>query len=299
MAQPRSKTVIPSRQPGATARAVSLMLAILLLGGCAHWMNATSERLSRNLSQAILNQNDLETVKDGAPAYLLLIEGLLNANPDSEALLQAASGLYSTYTSLFVTDRPRALRLSDKALRYGKQALCQRHASACDYQTLALAAFTQSLDRLEPGDVASLYALGSAWAGWVQLRQDDWNALAQLPRVEALMLRVVELDEGYREGGAHLYLGVLGALIPAALGGHPERGRQHFERAITLSQQRNLMAKVLFARHYARLVFDRPLHDRLLQEVLASPADAEGLTLINTLAQQHAKVLLEGSDDYF
>ena len=40
-------------------------------------------------------------------------------------------------------------------------------------------------------------------------------------------------------------------------------------RAVEISGGRNLMAKVLFARHYARLVFDQGLHDRLLGEVLA------------------------------
>jgi len=46
------------------------------------------------------------------------------------------------------------------------------------------------------------------------------------------------------------------------------------------------MVKVEYARRYARLVFDRPLHDRLLNEVLQAPASEPGLTLNNTLAQR-------------
>jgi len=45
--------------------------------------------------------------------------------------------------------------------------------------------------------------------------------------------------------------------------------------------------------------FDRPLHDRLLSEVLASSVQAEDLTLINSVAQQQAKALLASSDSYF
>jgi hypothetical protein len=56
---------------------------------------------------------------------------------------------------------------------------------------------------------------------------------------------------------------------------------------------------VEYARGYARLVYDRELHDRLLSEVLGSPVQAEGLTLFNTLAQQEARQLLESADDYF
>ena len=44
--------------------------------------------------------------------------------------------------------------------------------------------------------------------------------------------------------------------------------RQCFERAIEISEGKTLMAKVIYARQYARLVFDQELHDRLLQEVL-------------------------------
>ena len=54
------------------------------------------------------------------------------------------------------------------------------------------------------------------------------------------------------------------------------------------------MVKVLMAKHYARIVFDRELHDSLLQQVLEAPAEQPGLTLVNTLAQAEAAKLLAG-----
>jgi hypothetical protein len=59
------------------------------------------------------------------------------------------------------------------------------------------------------------------------------------------------------------------------------------------------MAKVLLARRYARLVFDRELHDRLCREVIDADPEAAGLTLVNIVAQEEAKELLESSEDYF
>jgi hypothetical protein len=53
------------------------------------------------------------------------------------------------------------------------------------------------------------------------------------------------------------------------------------------------------AEFYARLVFDRELHDRLLGEVLAADPKAPGYTLMNTLAQQRANQLLASGKDYF
>ena len=75
-------------------------------------------------------------------------------------------------------------------------------------------------------------------------------------------------------------------------------GRQHFERALAISNERNLIVKVC-ADQYGRLMFDRDLHDRLLNEVMAAPATAPGLTLMNTVAKERAQQLLDSADDYF
>jgi len=71
---------------------------------------------------------------------------------------------------------------------------------------------------------------------------------------------------------------------PDVAGGKPEAGRAHFERAIALSDGRNLIAKVELARRYARMMFDRRLHDTLLQDVMQAEIEAPGLTLSNALA---------------
>ena len=110
---------------------------------------------------------------------------------------------------------------------------------------------------------------------------------------------MVALEEGFEHGQAHLFLGILHSQLPAALGGQPEIGRAHFERAIALSHGHDLLAKVEYAHTYARLMFDRPLHDRLLEEVMAADPVVPGYTLNNVLAQQQARQLLDSADDYF
>jgi hypothetical protein len=59
------------------------------------------------------------------------------------------------------------------------------------------------------------------------------------------------------------------------------------------------MAQVNYAQRYARLLFERELHDRLLNQVLASESKVDGLTLSNTLAKQQAGELLNSADEYF
>jgi hypothetical protein len=144
-----------------------------------------------------------------------------------------------------------------------------------------------------------LYALAAAWAGRIQANSDDWKAIADIPKVQALLDRVVAIAPGHAQGEPYMYLGVLATLRPASLGGKPEEGKADFEKALALSGGRNQMVRVLYAQHYARLVFDQELHDRLLDEVLATDPHAPGLTLINTLAQQRARRLLESGKDFF
>ncbi len=262
-------------------------------------MSSATGRLADNVSRAIVNQDDVATVRDGAPAYLLMIDGLIDGDPESEGLLLGGAKLYGAYASAFVKEPDRTKRLAAKAKEYGTRALCRRGADLCAAAYGPAAGFEPLLAGLDRADVPALYGFGAAWAGWIQANADDWAAVAELPKVAAAMRRVVALDEGYDDGMAHLYLGVLATQIPPGLGGKPEEGKAHFEKAIALSQGRNLMVKVLYAKQYARLVFDRELHDRLLNEVLAADPKVPNLTLSNVLAQEQAKELLASAQEYF
>ncbi|HSH69709.1 MAG TPA: TRAP transporter TatT component family protein [Deferrisomatales bacterium] len=270
-----------------------------LLAGCASLLGSATGRLAADLSAAIANQDDPRTVRDGAPAYLLLVDGLIEGDPGDVDLLLTGARLYGTYAAAFVEDPDRARRLAAKARRYGDTALCECDAALCAAARGPLDGFLAALTTAGPADAAVLQGFAAAWAGWVQANPADWDAIADLPKIQAALRRVVELDDTLDGGAPHLYLGVLATLRPAQLGGDPEGGRAHFERALELSAGRDLMAKVLFAQHYARLVFDRELHDRLLGEVLAADPVAPGRTLSNTLAQERAAALLAGAEEYF
>jgi len=280
-------------------RIAPLLLLTLALCSCSHLAGRVAARMTSNLSAAVLNQNDPATVRDGAPAYLLLIDGLIEGSPENAELLLIGASLYGAYATTFVEDPDRAGRLGDRARQYGLRALCVDNKPLCRAVDSPFEEFRSKLIYIGPRDVALLYGFASSWAVWVQTNSNDWNAIAQIPKIEAAMRRVVDLDDGHAAGGAHLYLGVLMTLRPASLGGRPEEGRQHFERAVELSEGMNLMVKVLYARQYARLVFARELHDRLLLEVVEADPKAPELTLSNVLAQQEARDLLDAADDYF
>ena len=276
---------------------VFLMLSVL--AGCASIAASATSRLANNLSGAILNQDDPETVEAGAPAYLLLVDSLIAGDPQNEDLLRAGSKLYGAYATAFIKEPERASRFARKARDYSDRALCAHAVHLCNLVERPYDEFSAAVSSLKFGDVPVLYAGGVAWAGWIQANSSDWNAIASLAKVKAMMVRVVELEETYDHGEAHLYLGVIATLLPPALGGTPEEGRFHFERALELSGGHDLMAKVEYARRYARITYDRPLHDRLLREVLDADVVAPGLTLSNVLAKRQARELLASADSYF
>ena len=273
---------------------------VLVIGtGCANMLYNATSNVATSLSHAMLNHDDLDTIEAAAPAYLLMADAMLQAYPKDIALLTAAAQMYNAYANVFVSEPERAKRLTQRALDYAQRAACRQRSLACDWRKQRFTNFKDHLNELTIDDVPVFYAFGSALAGWIQARSDDWNAIAELPRVTAIMQRVIELDETYQQGVAHLYLGVTNTLLSPALGGKPEVGREHFEQAIRLSNGQDLTVKVLYARHYARLVFNRELYERLLQEVISADPIVPDLTLGNMLAQQQANELLVKANDYF
>lgn len=274
---------------------LSLGLAMLLTG-CA------TLKLPENLSGAILNSDDLQTVEDGLPSYLLMVDALVETYPRNEDMKLTAASLNGAYAGVFVdADHPeRRRRLSAKALNYAFDAFCTYDEAACGLREIEPEALPDTLERWrDEDDLPFLYTLGTAWAGYIQSHSEDWLAIAQLGQAQAVLEQTVAIDPGYERGTALLYLGVMNSILPPSLGGKPEVAQDYYERALDAADGRNLIVQVYYASQYARLVFDRELHDRLLQDALSRDPYVEGLTLQNVYAQERARELLASADDYF
>ncbi len=279
--------------------ALACALAAAALGGCASLVSNAASGFADNLSAAVLNQDDPETVRDGAPAYLLLLDSLIEGNPESPDILAAAANLYASYGAVFANEPARARRLTERARGYGATALCESFKPSCGWDDMDYEAYEATLSRLQPKHADYVLAYGVASLAWIRAHSDDWNALAELPHMEALLRRYLDIGDPSSSGAVYTYLGILATLRPPALGGDPEQGREYFERAVDLTGGDDLSVKVEYARGYARLIYDRDLHDRLLAEVLAADPKSDGYTLTNVLAQRDAAALAASADDYF
>jgi hypothetical protein len=277
----------------------AVLLAAVVLCACTNVVRKATTRFAQNLTSAILDQDDPGTLRDGVPAYLLLIDSTIEGDPEDAGSLLAGAKLYGAYAGGFVQDPVRAQRLAERAFGYAKRALCIRDRDLCVALDAPYETFAAALAKAPDDEVDVLYGFGAAWAGRIQVNAGDWNAIADLPKLQALLQRVTRIDTAYDSGGAWLYLGVINSIRPASLGGKPEEGKACFDKALELSGGRNQMVRVLYAQFYARLVFDQELHDKLLNEVLAADPVAPRLTLINVLAKEKAKALLASGKDYF
>lgn len=280
--------------------AAFLLAAIAVtVAGCAGLVNKASRSLADDLTIGILDQDDVATAREGIPSWLLLVDGLIQGSSQNAGMLVAGARLYGAYAGGFVDDPERSQRLAAHAFDYARRATCIDLPALCKQIDAPFEGFQTEVARTRAQDVPLIYVLATTWAGRIQTNRSDWNAIADIPKVQALLERVVVLDPNHARGEPYMYLGVLATLRPASLGGKPDEGKADFEKALALSNGQNQMVRVLYAKHYARLVFDKELHDKLLNEAIAADPHAPGLTLINVLAQQQARQLLESGKDYF
>jgi hypothetical protein len=126
------------------------------------------------------------------------------------------------------------------------------------------------------------------------------EAMAELPRVELMMKKVLELDEGFYYGGPHIFMGIWFASWPKEAGGDLKKAQKHFQRALEMGQGKFLMTYVYYADFYARKAIDKDLFVSTLQKVLDTPVDiAPEVTLLNAVAKKKAEDLLNHKEEIF
>jgi hypothetical protein len=281
---------------------------ISLLGLIAVWVSGCvstgqmvadgASSLLKEVASAVNRQSDVVLVRQGVPSYLMLSDGLIQKYPENPDLLLAGAQACGAYASL-LEEKDRAVALYAKSRQYALRALALQ-PELKGFQGASLDEFQEKLKGTGKKDVPLLFGAGAAWAGWIANTTDSVEAMADLPWVEALMGRVLQLDPDYYYGGAHLFEAILLSSRPEQFGGNLKKAQEHFLEARRIGQGKFLMTEVYYAQYYARQRLDRDLFAGTLKKVLESPPDLEpDLTLVNTLARQKAEKLLEQIDEFF
>lgn len=244
--------------------------------------------------------------RDAGASLVVSLDGLIAASPENERLLALGVRISTQFALAFVDDlgymseeqTAYARSLYSRAKEYGLRALGNPQLDAALEQNAA--AVREALKAYGRDDVSLLFWTGLGYGGWINRNKQSVRAVADLPIAVAFMERVLELDDEFYYGGAHLFLGQYYGSRAKELGGDPERAREELQRVLELTEGKLLLAKVYLARYYAVPTQDPELFEQVLEEVLDAPDDLlPEEELLTAVAKHKAEKLLFEQEDFF
>jgi len=294
---------------------LSLVLALMLAPGCSFKrmaVNKVGDALAGG-GTTFSSDDDPELVRAAVPFSLKLMESLLAESPRHEGLLFATASGFTQYSYAFVqqdademedkdlaaaTDlRNRARRLYLRARNYGLRGLEVRHPG---FEKELRREPRSAVKLASTKDVSLLYWTAASWGAAISVSKSDPDLIADLPQVEALIDRALELDPNFDHGAIHSFLITYELSRQGAAGDPIERARQHFEKAVQLSGGQQAGPMVAYAESVCVSQQDAKQFEELLNRAIAINPDARPeWRLANLVMQRRAKWLLSRSDELF
>jgi len=278
------------------------LAVVALAAGCSLRplaVRSTADLLDRGAG-ALYNEPDPAFARAAFPAQLKFLEEILYNSPQNKKLLILASQGFAGYSFLFLedSDSARASAFYKRGRDYALRALSlQKKFSGLRKEELGL--LSLDLKKASLDDVPALFWAAFNWAGSINLEKDSPAALAQLPKVAAIMRRVKELNPSFYFAGPELFFGSYYSRSPV-LGGNPSKAKKYFKEARRLTRGKYLMGFVLEARYYAVAVQDKKLFEKLLKKVVEAKTGAlPDSRLMDEVAKEKAFHLLEEKNDLF
>ncbi len=293
-----------------------LVLA-LLAGGCSVRSIATGALADTfaGSGSAYGSDEDPELIQAAVPFALKTMEQVLADQPKHVGLITALSSGFTQYSYAFVQQEAdvleekdveksrgvqlRAKKLFLRARNYGLMGLEVSHPGF----RAAVAVETQrktALSGCKKEDVPLLYWTAASWALAVSDGKNDMKLVSELPIVEQMMARALELDESWNEGSIHEFYVAYDAGRSEQQGGGAASAKKHLERARALAGNKRLGPIVSYAEGVCVAAQDKKEFTRLLEEVVAADVDKHPTDrLANVIAQRRARWLLSRTNDLF
>ncbi len=284
-------------------RIVYILLLTLLLGGCG---------LSKLSS--IQKEGDLQVVETTLEKNLKTLERLTKLG--NKSLIVKTSRAFSSYAGFLEDEmeeaeiagdfetademRSKAIEHYVRSEMYAFKALAKSNKTFKDARTVKPDTFAKAVQKIKKKDVEPLFWAAYSVGRGISLQKDDPMQVVDLERVELMMKRVLELDETFYFGSAHLFYAVFYGDRSPAIGGNPEKAKEHIERVDEINDGKFLMSKFYLAKYYAYPIQDAPLFKKALQEVIDAPSDIfPGENAATSLAKARSERLLSQVDTLF
>lgn len=250
---------------------------------------------------ALYEETDLVLAEHALASDIKLLEGMIKGDPENSHLLMLTTQAIAGYALGFAEDdfpeRAKALYL--RARNYAARVLIQSDFNLTE-ENLLLEQYQQNVSMLENDDIDALFWAAFSWAGWINLSLDNPQAFVDLPKVEALMNRVLDIDSTYYHGAALLFFGGIWGTKPRMLGGDPEKAKMYFDKNLEITKGNFLLSYVYYAKYYAAKILDEDLFRKYLKIVKETPEDVlPGEQFLNAIAKKKAEFLLSKTEDIF
>lgn len=262
---------------------------------------------TRKASASVDVLTDYELARSAAQGSLAQMVGMHSIAPDNEDLLFMLTKSWTLYGYIFAQDdmdrvdetsaeyklhKQRAFDAYARATAYSKELIALHedgYAEARKNNPTLRAWLDDKFDDKE--DAAPLFWTAYAEFARITLSKDDPAAVAELFVPVALMERSMALDPDYFSSNS---LVALGSYHARSAGAEPEEAKKMFELALQKTERKALLTQLAYARSYACVMQDRPLHDALIKEVLSTriPVDSK-FGMANTIAQRRARRAIE------
>jgi predicted anti-sigma-YlaC factor YlaD len=291
-----------------------VLIPAILLIGCSpkrYAINQLGNALAGS-GATFAADDDPELIRAAVPFSLKMVESLLAETPRHEGLLLAAARGFTQYAYAFVQEdadeledtnkvaatamRARAAKLYLRARNYGMRGLEVKHPG---FAERLKANPKQAAKELKKSEAAMMYWTALSW-GAALSASHDFMMLPEIPRFEALIDRVLEVDEGFDEGTVHSFLITYEM---SRLNPKPDRfalAKQHFDRAMQLGGGHQAGPLVAYAEYVLvpqknKTEFQNMLRQALRLDLNASPENRE----LNLAVQRRARWLLSRTDKLF
>ena len=300
----------------------AVLLLALMLTACSTrkmTVRAVSDVMADGVA-AFEKDDDLDLVERALPANIKLLEVLLESDPQNRQLLVLLARLYASYSFAFLDGRIEAAELTDMPPETGGSSIAEMKKTAVRYYRKGNEYALRALELRHPearGQLADPSKAGSYirgldreempalfWYGFtlsadINYNRDSISAVGQGHLVEKAMQRVIEADEAYFYGGAHLVLLVYYGSRSPLMGGKLELAIAHYRRLEQMNGKGFYLADLYYARFVLYQQQDRPQFTAVLNRILQEPATEERFRLYNRIAADRARIYLNAADRLF
>ncbi|HKP60554.1 MAG TPA: TRAP transporter TatT component family protein [Polyangiales bacterium] len=261
---------------------------------------------------------DWESAGYAAPSGIMQLEGLHMVSPKNERLALTLAKAYMAYAYGWVMDeyeladaradfdtakhhQLRAYWMYSRARDIVLKVASERDPglpALLTKEPKTLEAHLKEHWRDREDDLPVLFWLMMTWSSSVN-NSPDIDSLIDMPMIRTLAARIAELDAGYEDAGALVFMGGFECSMPPEFGGNPKKGKEYFERALSLTQRKNHIVVLNYAVFCAVALQDRGLYTSLLQEIEQAPDQGNAHRLSNKVAKRRAKRALAKTEELF